>query len=101
MHYYDVGLDRLDVAVKALWWLWKKHHWHRLEELGLPEAVIDKPFSQARFHWPTREAHVFVLLQLSPLVLPAALDLLRRYEDKYAFTRKAFYDAHEAVPHSV
>jgi hypothetical protein len=102
---YDYTIDRLDVAVRAVWWLWKKRHWHNLEAIGLSEASIDKPFSQARFHWPRTEAHVFALLRLSPVVLPAALELLRRYEDIEAVSRAAFYKgeshAHEAVPHSL
>ena len=98
-HGYDPGMDRLDVAVRALWRLARAGRWELVEELGLSQSLFQPIYNQAcqEMVSPARDPQVFRLLTLCPAVLAAALETVRRYEETCGWERVAFYARLEQV----
>ena len=87
---YDPALDRLDVAVRAIWRDCQVRGGCLMREVGIEQEVLDQVAA-----WPARpatEQQVFALLRACPAVLSAALVLLAAYYDRCGAARPAFYE---------
>lgn len=97
---YDTALDRLDVALLAVWHLAESGRWECLEELGLAPADLQAPYEQLvqEYERPRHpdgrqnERAVFRFLALCPKALVAAMETVRRYEELCGWERVAFYE---------
>ena len=102
---YELHVDRLDVAVRALWHLAKRQQWGLAKELGIEQEELEYAYEVAslRFAKPYTDEQVFYFLSLSPSLFPAALEALRRYEQTFASERAAFHEGLRrllSLPHS-
>lgn len=86
-HPYDPALDRLDVALLAVWHLAEAGRWDCLAELGVSRDAFLPPYLQLITEY-TRPRHperaqeaVFRMVQLCPTALDGALELIRRYQE--------------------
>lgn len=81
---YDQKLDRMDVAVKAVLFLYRTRKWAQLHELGIErthagalEAALTSCETSLK-RW--REAEVFAAVAVCPLLVEAAVVLQTRYQ---------------------
>jgi hypothetical protein len=96
---YDTALDRLDVALLAVWHLVESGRWGCLEELGMTPALLQAPYEQVtqELERPrhadgrTSEKAVFRFIALAPVALEGALELIRRYQELCGWERVLFY----------
>lgn len=88
---YTIELERLDVAIRMLWLLAHTGRWLWAEKLGINRDTLEKAYDFTP-HKPYGDAEVFAFLDKSPSILPAALEAVRLYQEKFAGERKQFYD---------
>lgn len=100
---YYPGCERLDTAVKAIWLLYRRGRWGCLAAVNLPRHQVEEDF--ARFDYDhiasekgriRTEEQVFTLIRYCPLVLPAALEVMKRYTRLTSVSR-ADYFAHRKL----
>lgn len=98
-HAYDTALDRLDVALLAVWHLAESGRWECLGELGMTPGILQAPYEQLTQEYERprhpdgyrNERAVLRLASLCPMALEGALELVRRYQELCGWDRVAFY----------
>lgn len=92
---WSTELERLDVAIRAVWWLAVHARWDLLEDLGVSLPGFRKDFERAEdeMNRPRTDKEVFRFLKLCPTAFPAALELNRRYLALHGLERLLFYTA--------
>lgn len=90
---YDPALDRIDVAIRSLVRLYRSAHWKLLANYGLTRKDHAGPLSDALLEIETikTEDGVFELLRFCPFLLPAAIEMLREYQERFAVSREFHY----------
>lgn len=89
---FDLRLDRIDVAVRALLYAAQHDWWQLLADVGL---TLDDHWPQLddallTLGRPKNDAHLMHLLHRCPFLLDAAIELLRLYGDRaFPGTRRA------------
>lgn len=84
---YDPACERFDVAIKAIWLLYRWARWGLLAELGLARAEVQVAFGRFDYEQISSERgrlrteeQCFGLIRYYPAVLLAAIELLKRYQ---------------------
>lgn len=93
---YDVRLERMDVAIRAVMALYRKprqgNSWALLAELGLSRSDEEALQYLSDIEAPLRsDEDVALALELCPNLLPAAVTLLGRYTEVSGSSRTQFY----------
>jgi hypothetical protein len=97
---YDPALDRLDVAIRMLVHLINgtmqvkgSAQWKLLASYGLDRKEHAGRLSDALLEIGSinTEDGIFELLRACPFLLPAAIEMLREYQEKYAISRQYHY----------
>lgn len=94
---YEVKLERLDVALRAIVALYKRPRkggsWNLLAELGLSRAVVEPAlqfFTDSEQPLRTDD-DIALLLESCPQLLNAAVNLLGKYAQVESVSRSEFY----------
>lgn len=94
---YNPELERFDTAIRALWRTLARGQGAMLEGIDVAalQPVVDNLAQTMAY--PKSEGQVFRLVRASPLVVPAALELIRRYIEATADDRRAYYQEREEL----
>jgi hypothetical protein len=90
---YDPAFDRIDVAVRGLVNLRGNGKWPLLARYGITRKEHDAVMRDALLEIETikTEDGIFELLRMCPFLLPAAIEMLREYQEQYAVSRRYHY----------
>jgi hypothetical protein len=92
---YDEKCERPDVAIRAIWELYRRDRWELLGEVGLPRAAFYERFRKfdeehitsesGKLH---RNSQVVAFLQAVPEVLRVAIAMNGMYQGMYSKQRR-------------
>jgi hypothetical protein len=95
---YDPECERLDVAIRAIWLLYRRGRWELLGRVGLDRASVELPFETFDYDRLTNErgrlrteGDCYELIRYAPLVLHAALQMMKLYQAVTSRSRGAYY----------
>lgn len=94
---YSPKLDRWDVAIRAVWRLFRTGrsggNWNLLNELGLTreEHELQLAFAERVLQNVRSDEQIATLLTICPPVLAAAAEALRRYSNLTAASRREHF----------
>lgn len=101
---YDPECERFDTAVKAIWLLYRWGMWGYLTQIGLEKRAVEQEF--ARFDYEhivgergriRTEEQCFHLIRYCPVVLSAAMLMMKRYAAVTSVSRSDYYQHRRLV----
>lgn len=95
---YSPSLDRWDVAIRAIWRLFRNGKWALLNELGLTkgENELQLLFADDVVENIYQDEQLAALRTICPKVMDGAAELLRRYGNLTADSKREYYQKKEA-----